>query len=77
MSGALLSARAASPASGPAPCKHGDELFGPRLIVLSAVDKRGSLTSAIGIAGPIGSAFLAVTCALGLSGLLAALVFPD
>jgi hypothetical protein len=77
MSGALISAGTPSPAFVPAAYKSGDALFGPRLIVLSAGDKRGSLTSAIGIAGPIGSAFLAVTCALGLSGLLAALVFPD
>ena len=77
MCDALVSARTASPAFVPAPCKRGDELFGPRLIVLSRVGKRSSLTSAIRFAGPIGSAFLAEACAIELNGLLAALAFPD
>jgi hypothetical protein len=77
MSSALFSARTASPAFGPAPCKRGEELFGPRLIVLWRVGRRGSLTSAIRLAGPIESAGFAKTCAIELNGRLAALVFPE
>jgi hypothetical protein len=41
------------------------------------VGRRGSLTSAIRLGGPIESAGLAEACAIELNGRLAALAFPD
>ena len=77
MCDALVSARTAATAFVPAPCKRGDELFGPRANVLRWVGKRTSLMSAIRFAGPIGSAFFAEACTIELNVLGAALAFPD